>query len=69
MRDTNPKKWWNNIELLSGLSKPATLSNITLNRAVLRNTDLVNAINESFSNVPRDITPIEFTRIPVKLLD
>ena len=65
MRDTNPKKWWDNIKLLSGLFKPATLTNITVNGTILRDTDLANAINESFCNVASDITPLEFTPIPV----
>ena len=65
MRDTNPKKWWDNIKLLSGLSKPATLTNITVNGTILKDTDLANAINESFCNVASDITPLEFTPIPV----
>ena len=65
MRDTNPKKWWDNIKLLSGLSKPATLTNITVNETIVRDTDLANAINESFCNVASDITPSEFTPIPV----
>ena len=65
MRDTNPKKWWDNNKLSSGLSKPATLTNITVNGTILRDTDLANAINESFCNVASDITPLEFTAIPV----
>ena len=65
MRDTNPKKWWDNIKLLSGLSKPTTLTNITMKGTILRDTDLANAINKSFCNVASDITPLEFTPIPV----
>ena len=65
IRDTNPKKRWDNIKLLSGLSKPATLTNITANGTILSDTDLANAINESFCNVASDITPLEFTPIPV----
>jgi hypothetical protein len=29
MKDTNPKKWWDNIKLLSGLSNPSTLKSMT----------------------------------------
>ena len=65
MRDTNPKKWWDNIKLLSCLSKPATLTNITVNGTILRHSDLVNTINKSFCNVASDITPLEFTPILV----
>ena len=32
---------------------------------ILRDTDLANAINKSFCNVASDITPLEFTSIPV----
>ena len=65
MQDTNPKKWWSNIKLLSGLSKPALLSCITIDGTFLRDTDLAEAINDSFSNVASDIPPLEFTPIPV----
>ena len=58
-------KWWNNIKLLSGLSKPVTLTNTTMNGTILRDTDPANAINESFCNVASDITPLEFTPILV----
>ena len=56
MQDTNPKNWWD---------KPATLTNITVNGTILRDTDLANAINESFCYVASDITPLEFTPILV----
>ena len=56
MQDTNPKNWWD---------KPATLTNITVNGTILRDTDLVNANNESFCYVASDITPLEFTPILV----
>ena len=36
-----------------------------MNGTILRDTDLANAINESFCNVASDITPLEFTPIPV----
>ena len=65
MGDTNPKKWWDNIKLSSGLSKPANLTNITVNGTILRDTALANAIKESFCNVASDITPLEFTPILV----
>lgn len=51
MQDTNPKKWWSNIKLMSGLSKPAPLSCISIDGFFLRDTDLAEAINDSFSNV------------------
>ena len=65
MQDTNPKKWWSNIKLLSGLPKPALLSCTTIDGTFLRDTDLAEAINDSFSNVASDIPPLEFTPIPV----
>jgi hypothetical protein len=65
MKDTNPKKWWDNIKLLSGLSNPSTLKSITVNGAVLKNADLVEAINESLGRVAEDIPPLKFTPILV----
>ena len=65
MKDTNPTKWWDNIKLLSGLSNPSTLKSITVNGAVLKNADLVEAINESLGRVAEDIPPLKFTPIPV----
>ena len=65
MQDTNPKKWWSNIKLMSGLSKPAPLSCISIDGFFLRDTDLAEAINDSFSNVASDIPPLEFAPIPV----
>jgi hypothetical protein len=63
-RDTNPKKWWDNIKLLSGLSKPAPLSSITADGSVLRDNERVEAINDTFSKVANDIPPLKFTPIP-----
>ena len=65
MKDTNPKKWWDNIKLLSGLSKPSTLKSMIVNGAVLKDADLVEAINESLGRVADDIPPLKFTPIPV----
>ena len=65
MQDTNPKKWWSNIKLMSGLSKPTPLSCISIDGSSLRDTDLAEAINDSFSNVTSDIPPLEFAPIPV----
>jgi hypothetical protein len=50
---------------LSGLSKPAPLSSITANGSVLRDNDLVEAINDTFSKVANDIPPLRCTPIPV----
>ena len=50
---------------MSGLSKPTLLSCISIDGSSLRDTDLAEAINGSFSNVASDIPPLEFTPIPV----
>ena len=65
MHDINPKKWWDSIKLLSGLSKPPPLSSITVNGSVLRDKTLAEAINESFSKVADDIPRLDFTPTPV----
>ena len=65
MRDINPKKWWDSIKLLSGLSKPPPLSSIKVNGSVLWDKALAEAINESFSEVADDIPRLDFTPIPV----
>ena len=65
MRDINPKKWWDSIKLLSGLSKPPPLSSIKVNGSVLQDKALAEAINESFSEVADDIPRLDFTPIPV----
>ena len=65
MQDTNINKWWSNIKLMSGLSKPAPLSCIGIDGSFFRDTDLAKAINDSFSNVASDISRLEFASIPV----
>ena len=65
MQDTNIEKWWSNIKLMSGLSKPAPLSCICIDGSFLRDTDLAEAIKDSFSNIASDIPPLEFAPIPI----
>lgn len=50
---------------MSGLSKPTPLSCISIDGSFLRDTDLAEAINDSFSNVASNIPPLEFAPIPV----
>ena len=61
MQETNPKKWWDNIKLLSGLSKPPPLTNISAGGIELQDTELAEALNDCFTNVASDIQPLDFT--------
>ena len=61
MQETNPKKWWDNIKLLSGLSKPSSLTSVIVDGEVLKDSDLAEALNDYFSNVASDIQPLDFT--------
>ena len=65
MHDISPKKWWDGIKLLSGLSNSPPLTSITVNGSVLKDIDLAEAINESFSSVAEDIPQLNFTPIPI----
>ena len=65
MQDTNRKKWWSNIKLMSGLSKPAPLWCISIDGSFLGDNHLAEAVIDSFSNVASDIPPLEFAPIPV----
>ena len=65
MHDINMRKWWNGIKLLSGLSNPLPLTSITVSGTVLKNVDLAEAINESFSSVAENIPQLNFTPIPI----
>ena len=46
--DINPKKWWDNIKMLSGLSSQQSLTSMTVNGSILRDDKLAEAIGESF---------------------
>lgn len=65
LTDTNPKKWWDNIKLISGLSKPPPLSNLSVNGSIARGNDLAEKINHFFSNLTNDIAPLQYTPIQV----
>ena len=56
--DINPKKWWDNIKMLSGLSSQQSLTSMTVNGSILRDDKLAEAIGESFYRVSSDITPL-----------
>ena len=63
MQETNPKKWWDNIKLLSGLSKPPSLTKIHVDGAELKDGELAEALNDCFTNVTSDIQPLDFTPV------
>ena len=65
MHESNSKKWWDGIKLLSGLSNPPPLTSLAVNGTVLKDFDLAVAINESFCSVAADIPQLNFTPIPV----
>ena len=58
MQETNPKKLWDNIKLLSGLSKPPSLTKIHVDGAKLKDVELAEALNDCFTNVASDIQPL-----------
>ena len=43
--NTDPKKWWDNIKMLSGLSNTPPITSITVNNTILRNVDLAELIS------------------------
>ena len=51
--------------MLSGLSKTPPITSITVNDTILRDVDLAELINESFSRVTDDLSPLAYTPIPV----
>jgi hypothetical protein len=61
----HPKKWWDGIKLLSGLSNPPPLTSLAVNGTVLKDFDLAVTINESFCSVAADIPQLNITPIPV----
>ena len=65
IHESNPKKWWDGIKLLSGLSNPPPITSNAVNGTVLSDFDLAVAINESFCSVADDIPQSNFTPIPV----
>jgi hypothetical protein len=65
MHESNPKKWWDGIKLLSGLSNPLPITSLAVNDTVLNDFDLAVAINESFCSAAADIPQLNFTPIPV----
>ena len=65
IHESNPKKWWGGIKLLSGLSNPPPITSNVVNGTVLSDFDLAVAINESFCSVADDIPELNFTPTPV----
>ena len=63
--DINPKRWWDNIKMLSGLSSQQSLTSMPVNGSVLKDEKLAEAIGESFYRVSSDIIPLNFQPIPV----
>ena len=62
-KKTNPKKWWGNIKLLYGLSKPPSLIKIYVDGSELKDGELSEALNDCFTNVTSDIQPLDFTPV------
>ena len=63
IHESNPKKWWDGIKLLSRLSNPLPITSIAVNGTILSGFDLAVAINESFCSVADDIPQLNFTPI------
>ena len=64
-QDTNPKKWWHNIKLLAGLSKSQPLTSILHNGQTFKEKDLAEHIADSFCNIVKDISPLDFSPLQV----
>ena len=64
-QDINPKKWWDNIKMLSGLSKQQPPMSMLVNGSVLKDKQLAEAISDSFYRVSSDIPTLHFQPIPV----
>ena len=62
----NPKKWWDSIKQLSGQSKPASLSKMTVNGVTVSGFDLAEIINDSFTKVSADMQALQFDPIIVE---
>ena len=62
-KKTKPKKWWDNIKLLYGLSKPPSLIKIHVDGAELKDGELSEALNDCFTNVTSDIQPLDLTPV------
>ena len=54
-RNCNPRKWWNNIKPLAGLSKRQPLTSIYHNGHTLKEKEMVEHIANSFYYVSKDI--------------
>ena len=64
-QDTNPKKWWHNIKLLAGISKSQPLTSILHNGQTFKEKDLAEHIADSFCNIVKDISPLDFSPLQV----
>ncbi|XP_028411930.1 uncharacterized protein LOC114534656 [Dendronephthya gigantea] len=65
MHESNPKKWWDGIKPLSGMSNPPPFNSLAINGTVLRDFELATVINESFCSAAADIPHLNFTPVPV----
>ncbi|XP_028403413.1 uncharacterized protein LOC114526110 [Dendronephthya gigantea] len=65
MNQSNPKKWWDGIKQLSGMSNPPPFNSLAINGTVLRDFELASVINESFCSTAADIPHLNFTPVPV----
>ena len=68
LKECNPKKWWNNIKRLSGLSNKQQLTSIHHNGRILMGHELTDHIAKLFCNVAKDIPPLNFTPVEVALV-
>ena len=62
-KGSNPRKWWNNIKVLSGFSKPPLPSCLYHDGEFKRGADLADLIAESFSKVSDDIPALNFKKL------
>ena len=62
-QNCNPRKWWNNIKRLAGLSKRQPLTSIYHNGHILKGNEMVEHIADSFCYIAKDIPPLNFTPI------
>lgn len=58
-KECDPKKWWNNIKRLSGLSNKQQFTSIHHDR-ILMGRELTEHIAKLFCNVSKDVPPLNF---------
>lgn len=64
-KECNPKKWWNNIKRLSGLSNKQQFTSIHHNDRILMGHELTEHTAKLFCDVAKDVPPLNF--IPVEV--